>query len=39
MAEIFWEDKMEYENFTSTKKQTCSCYNLFLSQYYNSKGR
>ena len=29
---------MEYENFTSPKKQTCSCNNLFLTQYYNGKG-
>ena len=34
-----WEDKMEYESFTSPKKQTCSCNNLFLTQYYNGKER
>ena len=34
-----WEDKMEYENFASPKKQTCSCNNLFLTQYYNGKGK
>ena len=37
MVGKFWEDKMEYENFTSPKKQTCSCNNLFLTQYYNGK--
>ena len=30
---------MEYENFTSPKEQTCSCNNLFLTQYYNGKGK
>ena len=30
---------MEYEKFTSPKKQTCSCNNLFLTQYYNGKGK
>ena len=30
---------MEYEEFTSPKKQTCSCNNLFLTQYYNGKGK
>ena len=39
MVGKFWEDKIEYENFTSPKKQTCSCNNLFLTQYYNSKGK
>ena len=29
---------MEYEKFTSPKKQICSCNNLFLTQYYNGKG-
>ena len=38
MVGKFWEDKMEYENFTSPKKQTCSCNNLFLTQSYNGKG-
>ena len=28
---------MEYEKFTSPKKQTCSCTNLFLTRYYNGK--
>ena len=37
MVGKIWEDKMEYENFTSPKKQTCSCNNLFLTQYYNRK--
>ena len=27
------------KNFTSPKKQTCSCNNLFLTQYYNGKGK
>ena len=30
---------MEYEKFTSPKKQTCSCNNLFLTQYYKGKGK
>ena len=38
MVVKLWEDKMEYEKFTSPKKQTCSCNNLFLTQYYNGKG-
>ena len=37
MVGKFWEDKMEYENFTSPKKQTCSYNNLFLTQYYNGR--
>ena len=38
MVGKFWEDKMEYENFISPKKQTCSCNKSFLTQYYNGKG-
>ena len=30
---------MEYEKCTSPKKQTCSCNNLFLTKYYNGKGK
>ena len=37
MVGKIWEDKMEYEKCTSPKKQTCSCNNLFLTQYYNGK--
>ena len=37
MVGKIWEDKMEYEKSTSPKKQTCSCNNLFLTQYYNGK--
>ena len=39
MVGQIWEDNMEYEKFTSPKKQTCSCNSSFLTQYYNKKGK
>ena len=39
MVGKIWEDKMEYEKNYITQKQTCSCNNLFLTQYYNGKGK